>query len=221
RMAALPKRKRELAGTLWHQFRQAHPDRKNDGQFFVKIIDYVINNDALVKRRFVKKWQHQWFGPVADNLKGRSVENGKRIFEQATCSRCHSVDGKAVSNGPDLSAIATRFKGQKLLRQVVQPSAEINKEYQTQMIETDEGKLYTGLVIEETNEQIKMLTNLLKPDKVTLIPKTTIEGRKTAELSTMPVGLLDTYQQDELLDLLAYLQTLDGKQESRSQGKRK
>ena len=87
RLAAFPKRKRDLAGTLFHEFRQSYPDRYNDGQFYVKIIDYLIKNDTLAERRFVKKWQHHWFGDAPDKLGDRNLARGKRIFEQATCSR--------------------------------------------------------------------------------------------------------------------------------------
>ena len=39
------------------------------------------------------------------------------------------------------------------------------------------------------------------------IKKDAIEQRKVAEVSTMPTGLLDTYNVDEILDLLAFIQS--------------
>ncbi|MGY8771381.1 MAG: virginiamycin B lyase family protein, partial [Pirellulales bacterium] len=123
RLAAFPKRKRNLAGTLWNEFRQTHPDRKNDGQFYVKIIDYMIKNDTTVKRRFVEKWQHHNFGAAADNLGERNLERGKLIFEQATCSRCHNIGSGEKTLGPVLSDVTKRFRGSKLLQEIVKPSA--------------------------------------------------------------------------------------------------
>ena len=207
RLAAFPKRKRDLAGTLFHEFRQSHPDRYNDGHFYVKIIDYLIKNDTLVERRFVKKWQHHYFGQTADQLGNRSIENGKLIYEQAGCNRCHTINGKGAKYGPDLTDIAKRFKGSKLLEQCVKPSAEIHKEYQTQQILLDDGRLLTGLVVEETDEQIRLVPNLLKPDKFTTINKDSIEQRRAAEVSSMPAGLLDTFTVEEIFDLVAFLQS--------------
>ena len=207
RLAAFPKHKRSLAGSLWNEFRQTHPDRKNDGQFYVKIIDFIIKNDMSVKRRFVKKWQHHNFGSAPDRLKGRSLERGKLVFEQATCSRCHKVGDAAKTLGPDLTGITKRFRGAKLLQQIVKPSAEIHKQFQTQLILTDDGRVQTGLVIEETDDAIRLLPNLLKPDKFETIRKSSIEARKTADVSTMPTGLLDTYTVEEIFDLLAYIQS--------------
>ena len=100
-----------------------------------------------------------------------------------------------------------RFRGAKLLQQIVKPSVEIHKEFQTQMILVDDGRIRTGLVIEETDDLIRLLPNLLKPDKIETIKKSSIEERKTAEVSTMPTGLLDTYTVEEILDLLAFIQS--------------
>ncbi|MEM7477690.1 MAG: c-type cytochrome [Planctomycetota bacterium] len=208
RLAAFPKRKRDLAGSLWHQFRQAHPDRKNDGQFYVKIIDYIINNDTPVQRRFVKKWQHHGFGNAPDQLGNRNLERGKLVFEQATCSRCHNINTGEKKLGPDLSEVTKRFQGSKLLTQIVRPSAEINKEFQTQMILGDDGKMRTGLVIKEDDQAIHFIPNLLKPEKIEIMPASSIEARKTADVSTMPAGLLDTFSEAEIYDLLAYIQSV-------------
>ena len=206
RLAAFPKHKRSLAGSLWNEFRQTHPDRKNDGQFYVKIIDYIINNDMPVKRRFIKKWQHHNFGPAPDQLSGRSIERGKMIFEQATCSRCHKIGGSQATLGPDLSEVTKRFRGGKLLQQIVKPSAEIHKEFQTQMIVGDDGRIRTGLVIEETADVVRLVPNLLKPDKIETIKQSSIEERKIADVSTMPTGLLDTFSVEEIFDLVAFIQ---------------
>ena len=207
RLAAFPKHKRNLAGSLFHEFRQSHPDRFNDGRFYVKIIDYLIKNDTLGERRFVKKWQHHYFGQAADQLANRSIENGKVVYEQAGCNRCHTINGKGAKYGPDLTDIAKRFKGSKLLEQCVKPSAEINKEYQTQQILLDDGRLLTGLVVEETDEQLRLVPNLLKPDKFVTIIKDSIEQRRPAEVSSMPAGLLDTFTAEEIFDLVAFLQS--------------
>lgn len=216
RLAAFPNEKRKLAGSLWQEFRQTHPDRRNDGRFYVKIIDYIINNDTPVKRRFVKKWQHHWFGDAPDRLGKRNLERGRTVFEQATCTRCHNLGPGEKKLGPDLSDVTKRFRGAKLLTQIVKPSAEIHKEFRTQMILGDDGKLRTGLVIRETDHEIHFIPNLLKPEKIEVMAKSSIEERKTADISTMPAGLLDTFGQEEIFDLLAYIQSVSSHTADRS-----
>ena len=92
----------------------------------------------------------------------------------------------------------------------MKPSAEINKEYQTQQILLDDGRLLTGLVVEETDEQLRLVANLLKPDKFVTIIKDSIEQRRPAEVSSMPAGLLDTFTPEEIFDLVAFLQSRSG-----------
>ncbi|MBC8356848.1 MAG: carboxypeptidase regulatory-like domain-containing protein [Planctomycetes bacterium] len=207
RIAGMPPQSRPRVGQLWHEFRQANPDRKQDGKMFIRILEYVANTPTASKRRFIKKWQHHNFGSAPDRLHGRSLETGRMVFEHATCSRCHKIGGSEATLGPDLSDVTKRFRGSKLLQQIVKPSAEIHKEFQTQMILVDDGRLRTGLVIKETDDEVLLLPNLLKPDKVETIKKPSIEERKTAEVSTMPTGLLDTYTVEEIFDLLAFIQS--------------
>ena len=76
------------------------------------------------------------------------------------------------------------------------------------MILGDDGRLRTGLVIKETEEDVVLIPNLLKPDIVETIEKSSIEERNTADVSTMPAGLLDTFSVEEILDLVAYIQSV-------------
>ncbi len=207
RIAGMSPQSRPRVGQLWNEFRRANPDRSRDGQMFIRILEHVANSPTASKRRFIKKWQHHHFGSAPNQLAGRSLERGKLVFEQATCSRCHTIGSGEKKLGPNLTDITKRFRGSKLLQQIVKPSAEIHKEFQTQMIGTDDGRLRTGLVIKETDNEIRLLPNLLKPDKIETISKSSIEARKTADVSTMPTGLLDTYTVEEIFDLLAYIQS--------------
>ena len=74
------------------------------------------------------------------------------------------------------------------------------------MILVDDGRLLTGLVVEETEDAVRFIPNLLKPEKTETIAKSSIEQRRVADVSTMPTGLLDTFTVNEIFDLLAYLQ---------------
>ena len=60
----MPPQNRGLVGQLWNEFRQANPS----AAMFVRILEHVTSNEAPVKRRFIKKWQHHDFGEAPDNL---------------------------------------------------------------------------------------------------------------------------------------------------------
>lgn len=204
----MPEHRHGRVGQLWAEFIRLNPERNRDGAMFVRILAHVANEqtESMPERRFIKKWQHHYFGSAPDELDGRSIENGKLVYEQAACNRCHTIRDLGAMYSPDLTEVTKRFRGSKLLQQVVNPSSEIHKEFQTQMILVDDGRLLTGLVIEETNEQLRLCPNLLKPDKIETVAKSSIEHRKIAEVSSMPEGLLDTFTVEEILDLLAYIQ---------------
>ena len=91
---------------------------------------------------------------------------------------------------------------------MVKPSLEIHKDFQPQMIVVDTGRVLTGLVLEESDEQLRLVPNLLKPEKIELIEKSAIEERKTSKVSSMPAGLLDTFTVEEILDLVAYIHSV-------------
>lgn len=61
-------------------------------------------------------------------------------------------------------------------------------------------------MIEETADVVRLVPNLLKPDKIETIKQSSIEERKIADVSTMPTGLLDTFSVEEIFDLLAFIQ---------------
>ena len=218
RMKSMPEHRRGRVGRLWNEFRKLNPDRNRDGQMFVRILEHIANDTSTAnpQRRFIKKWQHHYFGSAPDRLGDRSVARGKLVYEQAACSRCHAIHGQGAKYGPDLTQVTKRYKGSKLLQQIVKPSSEIHKDFQTQLLITDAGRVLTGLVVKETDDELHLLPNLLKPKKMVTLKKSAIDERKTGNVSSMPVGLLDTFSVEEIFDLLAYLQSISPTTESAS-----
>jgi hypothetical protein len=49
------------------------------------------------------------------------------------------------------------------------------------------------------------MTNMLDPSQLVLVKRDTVESTSPAKNSLMPSGLLDTFSQDEIADLVAYL----------------
>ena len=74
-------------------------------------------------------------------------------------------------------------------------------------IETTAGLVIIGRIVEETPEKVVLRTKPLEPETVT-VKKSEIETRSLSKVSPMPAGLLNTFTKDEILDLLAYLESL-------------
>ena len=55
---------------------------------------------------------------------------------------------------------------------------------------------------------------MLKPEKTYVLDKASIDEQLMSNVSSMPVGLLDTFTRDEILDLIAYIQSIAPNPES-------
>lgn len=124
---------------------------------------------------------------------------------QMACRQCHSVDGSKSPLGPALSGKRPDATNEFLVEAVLQPSKSIRKEFQTAVVVTDDGKVTTGLVAEETPEKIVIREG--RPlGKVFEIARDSIDEFKKINQSIMPpgqVGMLASRQQ--FLDLIRYL----------------
>ena len=158
-------------------------------------------------RQFVRMWKTSDLAADTARSDGRSRERGREMFQLAGCIKCHLVAGQGTNLGPDLTKVSERFKGQKLLQQILEPSSEINKQYQTYVIATSDGSVITGLIVEQDGDAVHVLPNPLKPAEITVIRKSDIEEMQASKLSTMPKGLLMTLNKDEILDMLFFIES--------------
>ena len=157
-------------------------------------------------RPFVKKWTLDEVLPLVNQgLKERDFDRGRSMFAAANCFACHRFAGEGGANGPDLSGAAGRFSVRDLLESIVDPSKTISDQYQAVVITTTEGKTVTGRIVNLSNDNMMINTDMLNPGGSTSIKRSTVESMEPSKLSMMPTSLLDTLNQDELLDLLAFL----------------
>ena len=164
-------------------------------------------SDDEITRQFVKRWTMPDFEALTtEQLTGRSATIGETVFNQAGCIKCHRIKDKGARLGPELSDVNKRFKGEKLLQQILAPSSDIHKQYQTWIAVRNDGTVLSGLMTEQSDTSITLLPNPLKPDQVVTINKEQIDELIPSKQSTMPDGLLMTFSKDEILDLLAFIQ---------------
>ncbi len=159
-------------------------------------------------RKLVQEWKTADLQPLLDQVsKGRSFSRGREIYIEAQCAACHRYGDQGGMIGPDLTAVATRFKRQDILESSTEPSKVLSEQYMNTAIETVAGQVHIGRIVEETPEKVVLRKNPLVPETVT-IKKSEIESRSLSKVSPMPVGLLNTLTKEEILDLLAYLESL-------------
>ena len=74
-------------------------------------------------------------------------------------------------------------------------------------------KTITGLILEETPKQIKLIENPLVKAVPIVILAGDIDTKAKSPVSVMPKGLLDKLTREEILDLVAYLTARGNRQD--------
>lgn len=163
--------------------------------------------ELLAARKFVKEYHLEELVPlVEEGLKGgRDYERGRALYGAVACAACHRFDQDGGSVGPDLSAVAGRFSARDLLESIVVPSKTISDQYAAITVLTKDGRTVTGRVANLSGDALNIVENMLDPGNMTNVRRGDIEEMAVSPVSMMPQGLLNTLQQDEIQDLLAYL----------------
>ena len=164
--------------------------------------------DPSAHRNFVKKWTMQDFDDQFGQVSQGAPERGRSVFHEAKCQACHRFSGLGGVVGPDLSALSRRFTSRDMLNSILNPSEVISTKYQNETFELSDGQSISGRVLsgDYRSERLRVIPNLLEPERTIEFLKADVEHREPTPLSPMPTGLLDTFSKDEILDLLAYLQ---------------
>ncbi|HEX3988561.1 MAG TPA: hypothetical protein VHZ30_03960, partial [Verrucomicrobiae bacterium] len=157
--------------------------------------------------KFVKAWTVEDLEPDINQAKsGRSFEMGKAAYTQAQCILCHRFGNGGGSVGPELAAVASRLSPRDVLESIIVPSKVVSELYQNTMIETKDGDVRTGRIVEENDQKLTLMTEPIKGTKVEIL-KSNIASRRLSKVSPMPDGLVNSMSESEIWDLVAYLET--------------
>lgn len=125
---------------------------------------------------------------------------GVAVFKKV-CAQCHKMYGEGAEVGPDITRNG-RSNWDQLLQNVFDPSAVIGPGFQARIVATTDGRILTGLPVEESDQRIVLK---IQGGKLETIPRDQIDEYKVSELSMMPEELEKLVTPQELADLMAYL----------------
>jgi len=128
---------------------------------------------------------------------------GEKVF-QKVCGQCHRIYGNGVDVGPDIT-LNGRNSFDQLLSNVFDPSLVIGSAYRAHTVVTQDGRILTGLLVEDTPQRV---TLKVQGGKLETIARADIEEAKSSEISMMPEQLENQITPQEMVDLFAYI-TLD------------
>jgi putative membrane-bound dehydrogenase-like protein len=144
---------------------------------------------------------------LKDVLVGGNARRGRAVFfgTKAACSACHTVRSAGGRVGPDLSKIGGIRTAVDLLESIIFPSASFVRGYEPYVVETQEGKSYTGIIARETADAVYLRTAERAEIR---IPRSSVESLHRGRVSIMPQGLDAQLSRRELADLIAFLRSL-------------
>jgi len=167
---------------------------------------------AIPMRPFVKAWTVDDLVPsLGEVAKGRDFARGERLYRETLCAQCHLFagqggDAKAGAIGPDLTAVGSRFSRKDVLEAIIDPSKAISEQYASFILTFNDGFAASGQIAEENHYLLTLVVDPLTGAKQNF-PKNRLKTKEMSPASLMPPGLIYSLSKEEVLDLLAYLES--------------
>ena len=162
--------------------------------------------EAFAGRAYVKEWKLDELAAVADKgLKGRSYENGRKMFGAAACFACHRFGNEGGMTGPDLTGASGRYNARDFLDQIINPSKEINEQFVPVVLTKTDGEKISGIIVNLNGDTVQVNTDLTDPNQRLGVDRKLVVKMEPSKISPMPEGLINMLKQDEILDLVAYV----------------
>lgn len=160
------------------------------------------------ERKFVKEWAvADLESSLPEVASTRNFERGKAAFNDAQCLACHRLGNEGGSVGPELAGAGSKYSRRDILDSLLEPSKVVSDQYQNTTIVKTDGDDVTGRITDENAERLIVLPNMLATETTVEVRLADIARREPSKVSPMPTGLLNQLTRDEILDLLAYIES--------------
>lgn len=124
---------------------------------------------------------------------------GRLVFER-TCAKCHTLFGEGGTIAPDLTG-SGRKKSDYVLRNLIDPSAEIDSAYRLTTVLTTDGRLFNGFMVHQDDKWLIVRTQ----DAKIRLAMNDVDELVKSSASMMPDAMLRTFADQQIRDLLVYL----------------
>ena len=188
-------------------------ERKELAPLLASIDQASVVNYVTKARPPIKEYKTAEILPMLDKLDhGRNFDKGRQAYLDCQCIKCHRFGNEGGAVGPDLTAISSRFAAKDILESIIEPSKVVSEQYQNIVVTTVSGKTIVGRLLEDTPQRSAGAAEPAGagarggPRSPTWIRCSRRRCRRCRNI------LVDGLTADEILDLIAYLQ---------SQGERK
>jgi putative membrane-bound dehydrogenase-like protein len=134
-------------------------------------------------------------------LRVADLKRGRRLFDR-TCGGCHTLFDSGGAIGPELTG-GQRANLDYVLENVLDPNAVAWDRFRATYFELADGRLVSGIVLKENDVSVTIQTQT----GAVAVPASEVVSRTLSSVSMMPEGLFDQLAANEVIDLVAYLQS--------------
>lgn len=166
----------------------------------------AVKASILAGRTTIKEWTvAELSAALEQGLKGRDVARGRQMFGATGCFACHRFANEGGAMGPDLTGVGRRFSPRDLLESILEPSRAISDLYGNSVIHKSDGESVIGRIVYLGENSVQLNLNMFSPGETVGLDRKNIVSIEPSKISPMPVGLLNLLEEDEILDLMAYI----------------
>ncbi len=153
-----------------------------------------------------QKEQESAIKSLLNVLDSGNASRGRALFhdQRVSCGACHSIKGQGGQLGPNLTKIGRIRQPRDLLEAILYPNSTVVNGYEHYVLETVDGESYGGIIQRETKDAIYLKNASMRGMRVA---RSQIHRVTTSSISVMPSGLNQVLSRQELLDLVAFLDT--------------
>lgn len=134
-----------------------------------------------------------------------TIADGKRAFASATCIICHRMRGEGGAAGPDLTQAHTKFSTYDLMFAIYSPNDEVSDQYANTLFYLKNDQKIAGRIKSDAGDSIVIMPNPFNESYTVTLNKNNIVKKELSPISPMPPGLLNRLNEQEVLDLFAYI----------------
>lgn len=134
------------------------------------------------------------------NWADADIARGKQAFTQH-CANCHQLAGQGATIGPQLDGAVQRSV-ERISEDLLLPNLNVDKAFRTTTFLLADGSIVSGMIKEENDQTIQVVGSDAKTKSISVAD---IEQRKESELSLMPANFSELLTDQQLADLLQFL----------------
>lgn len=155
-----------------------------------------IRSAAKDKEQLIAKYK-QLLTP--ERLKKAEPSRGREVYSIA-CALCHKLYGEGGEIGPDLTG-SGRHSLEYLLENILDPAAIVAADFKMSVVTLKDGRVLNGVITAQTDRTI----TLQSFTESTTLERSEIDNIAASDTSLMPEGLLESLDETQTADLIAYL----------------